>query len=478
MSLNPDLENLENQIGFPSSCGYEAIIPFNKHQYVISWLILKGIPKQKAETYSIIILGKAYGIPKYLDQILYNERNTPKTKIKKLNISNISFDPIPPPPPSDLSSQEEENWDHFDRTNPERSEGREVKNLNPSINLDLDKINTLVESITQNLVRDLLDKDLIKNKKIFLEQGVSLHNQILEAVKKKLQEGWETNKIQTKTLALEIAKETILNLAPRRIIIQHKDAEFELNPNEARHKIFETCLSYLGLGEHIYVVGPAGTGKTHTGKQIAEALNLDFLPMPQALTKYELSGYLDGSGTYRGTVFRQAIEHGGLLVMDEIDINGASAIAFANSVMANGYCAFPDKMVLAHPDLKIMACANTYGFGATQKYIGRNPLDAASLDRFRYIECDYDEQLERMIYSKSEWLDYVHKVRKALTQLNLDHIVSMRAIQRGLNDIILGKTPEQVASSIWRNLSPDTILKIQNLSGKYLGETSNLRSVA
>ena len=147
--------------------------------------------------------------------------------------------------------------------------------------------------------------------------------------------------------------------------------------------------------------------------------------------------------------------------------------------MANGYCAFPDKMITAHPNLKIMACANTYGFGATSGYIGRNPLDAASLDRFTYFDCDYDEKMEQMIFGPSNFLTYLHKCRSATRTLKLQHIISMRAIQRGMNGIRLQKSPTQICHrALWRNLEPDTISKIKNIAGEYHGENSTLRSVA
>lgn len=453
------LDSLEEKIGIPSQQGKAIEVTDENKKEIISWLIIKGVKDPRNNSNET--LGKLYEIPRYLDSAIVNQTNGSYYKNKKSNLNlglekKIIPSALPPFSPFQDSST---------------SQNSEISNQNQDQNQNL-------EPLVKSIISGILSRELFKNKEETKIQITNSNKLLLTEVENAVRKQLDLNNEIIKNAAREIAKETINNLAPRKIIIQNKktNQEIELS-NQPRHKIFEECLEYLGIGEHIYVVGPAGTGKTHTGKQIAEALNLDFLPMPQALTKYELSGYLDGSGTYRGTIFRQAIEHGGLLVMDEIDINGASAVAFANSVMANGYCAFPDKMVIAHPNLKIMACANTYGFGATQKYIGRNPLDAASLDRFRYINCDYDEQLERNLFGYSEWLTYIHKVRKAVNQLNLDHIISMRAIQRGLNDITLERTPEQVSSSLWRNLSQDTVMKIQNLSGKYLGE-EYLRRIA
>jgi hypothetical protein len=42
----------------------------------------------------------------------------------------------------------------------------------------------------------------------------------------------------------------------------------------------------------------------------------------------------------------------------------------------------------------VCAAANTYGTGADALYVGRNQLDAATLDRFYVVEMDYDRKLE------------------------------------------------------------------------------------
>ncbi len=82
---------------------------------------------------------------------------------------------------------------------------------------------------------------------------------------------------------------------------------------------------------------------------------------------------------------------------------------------------------------------------ADRQYVGRNQLDAASLDRFYVIPMDYDNELESSLYgieSKSqtvsqtpcamtvqEWVAYVQQVRKAVGTFGgaIRHIVSMRA---------------------------------------------------
>lgn len=253
---------------------------------------------------------------------------------------------------------------------------------------------------------------------------------------------------------------------PRRIDL-YKNGTVRQLPEEARHKAFDIGLQWLNIGQHLYIVGPAGTGKTHLFKQWGQALGKKVWLVGQALSKYDISGFKGPTGEYFGTIVRDALEQGGLLCIDEGDMWAAAALGFLNAPLANGWCAFPDKTIEVHPDFQCIIAANTFGRGATQEYIGRNPLDAASIDRFAYIIVDYDEDLERNLYGNGPWTQYVQRVRKAIGELKLQHIVSMRATDRLNKAINASMDPGQALfSSIWRGLSSDTVAKIKSLAGE------------
>jgi len=258
-------------------------------------------------------------------------------------------------------------------------------------------------------------------------------------------------------------------MIPRRLEIRVEGRETKTLPTEARHQVFDETLTILLSGEHVYMVGEAGTGKTHMFRQLGEALGQEVTILGQTLTKYEFSGHLGPDGQYVTTLLRKAVEEGHLLAIDEIDISAAAAIAFLNSLTANRFIAFPDRMVEAHPDFKVIAAANTFGFGATTQYVGRNPLDAASLDRFTYVECHYDEDLERQLYGDTPWTSYVHRVRAAQQKLEIKHIISMRAIDRGRKLLAAGLDVEKVCQmALWRNLPKDQISRITNVAGTFV----------
>lgn len=152
-------------------------------------------------------------------------------------------------------------------------------------------------------------------------------------------------------------------------------------------------------------------------------------------------------GKYHTTPFRKAFEYGGVWVADEIDAWDASAMLAANSALANGYSTFPDveTPILKHPDFRMIATANTFGSGADRVYVGRNELDAATLDRFAVVEINYDLTLEQMFSRKnSNWLNYVWQIRKKIEEKKIRHVVSSRAISMGATALEAGLKWDEV----------------------------------
>lgn len=199
-------------------------------------------------------------------------------------------------------------------------------------------------------------------------------------------------------------------------------------------------LRVVRLGHPVMLVGPAGCGKTTIGEKVANTVDLAFYITNTVADTHELMGFIDGYGKYHSTPFRNAFEKGGLWIADEIDAWEAGALLAANSALANGFATFPDSEtpIKRHPDFRMVATANTFGTGADRVYVGRNELDAASLDRFATIDVDYDLELERMFAAgQDNWLEYVWHVRKTVQEKRIRHVVSSRAIGMGaaaLND--------------------------------------------
>lgn len=245
------------------------------------------------------------------------------------------------------------------------------------------------------------------------------------------------------------------------------------------HREYPTILSIVAAKIPLMLVGPAGSGKNHTLEQIAEALNLNFYFSNAITQEYKLTGFVDANGTYQQTEFYKAFKDGGLFFFDEIDASSPDSLIVVNAALANGYFDFPNGKINAHPDFRVVAAANTFGHGADAKYIGRNQLDAATLDRFAVLEFDYDEEVERQLSYDEELYNFIIDLRRAVNRRQLRYVISMRAtinaskmMQMGVDKLTILKTV------VTKAMSKDDINSIYNELRISNGWTEQLRKVA
>lgn len=203
-----------------------------------------------------------------------------------------------------------------------------------------------------------------------------------------------------------------------------------------RHVQLDELIKISAMRLPILLVGMAGTGKTHAAEQVAEALGLEHYTMSVGAqtSKSDIIGFIHANGGYVPTLFRKAYEEGGVFLMDEIDAGNANVLIQVNAALSNGLCAFPDKMVKKHQDFVFIASANTYGTGMNRQYVGRNQLDAATLDRFTILDWIIDNTLEEQLATGpkgKDWLETVRTVRVYIEKHNIRALITPRATQKG-----------------------------------------------
>lgn len=95
--------------------------------------------------------------------------------------------------------------------------------------------------------------------------------------------------------------------------------------------------------------------------------------------------------------------------------------------------------------------------------MGRNQLDAASLDRFIFLSWEIDENLEHELANNTEWTNYVQKVRKAVAKISERVVVSPRASMIGAELLKLGISRTEVEQDVlWKGLDASRIKMIKN----------------
>jgi len=281
-------------------------------------------------------------------------------------------------------------------------------------------------------------------------------------------------------LAHEVHEKVVLALEnivqPSPTVVQIGDSPKTLDMGIQHYK-FPLLLKVAGEARIVtMLVGPAGGGKTTAGEKLAEAFGLPFYmsSVGEETSKSDLIGYMTGSGDYCPTFLRTAYEHGGVYLMDEVDAANANVLTIINALLANNIMGFPDKMVKKHKDFIFVAGGNTYGTGSNRMYVGRNQLDAATLDRFAFIEWPIDEALEASFLGISiaqkelpldfggipepqEILNHVRHYRANAEEMQIRHLVSPRATIHGYKLSLVGIGWEHIKDLVvWKGCSEET----------------------
>lgn len=188
------------------------------------------------------------------------------------------------------------------------------------------------------------------------------------------------------------------------------------------------------------LVGPAGCGKTYVAGKVAEGLGLDFYDQScsEGVSESIFTGWLlpvgkGGNFTYVTSPFVKCYEEGGVFLLDEMDAADANLLTFLNKAIANPFFYLPQRFenpkVVKHRDFVVIGAANTYGHGANSEYVGRNALDAATLDRFRAgtVTMNYSEEVETALVHHNV-LVWGRGLRSQIEKHRLRRIVSTRLL--------------------------------------------------
>ena len=241
-----------------------------------------------------------------------------------------------------------------------------------------------------------------------------------------------SNKVDKEKNDKEFAKvrsemDAIISASPKVIEVKLPDSK-ETIKVDSPHKMFELILSYVGMNLPVMLIGPAGCGKTYLTEQVSKALELAYHAHGAMLTKFDILGFKDASGKYHSTPAYEAYVNGGLHVFDELDASNPEAVvAFNGLTDGQSSYAWPNGTQARHAFYRFIACANTYGVGASAEYVGRFAQDAAVLNRFLRVYLDYDRDLERSLVD-NDIAERGWSLRDACAKLGIKHVVSTRSL--------------------------------------------------
>lgn len=201
---------------------------------------------------------------------------------------------------------------------------------------------------------------------------------------------------------------------------------------------FEIILQLAAQRKNVLLVGPSGCGKTYIAGKVAEALSLAYASQScsAGMSESMLAGWLipvgaGGKFIYVSSQFVERYEKGGVFLLDELDAADPNTMVFFNQALAQDHFFLPQRhekpRIKKHRDFICIAAANTFGNGSDMMFVGRNQLDAATLDRFRIglVTMDYSKAVESKLVHK-DVLKWGLVIREKIRVNKLRRIMSTR----------------------------------------------------
>ena len=216
-----------------------------------------------------------------------------------------------------------------------------------------------------------------------------------------------------------------------RVVVEEKATQ-KITDMGVQHAMFPKLLAMVqmrkpnGTRANVMLVGPAGSGKTTAAENVAKALKLEYSYVGATYDKVDLFGYNNGHGHYQVTEFYKRYKDGGVMLLDEMDGFDPAVGVAANAAIDGTRAAFPCGIVPKHTDNVNIAACNTFGLGANAKYVGRNRLDAATLNRFIKLDWGYDPALESIMIGDDKWTKVTQAMRKKVDDLGIEIVISPR----------------------------------------------------
>lgn len=213
-----------------------------------------------------------------------------------------------------------------------------------------------------------------------------------------------------------------------------------LDPDYLFHdRVREVIAWFMAPSDPLYVFGPTGSGKTSLIRQIAARLNYPVYEVTAhgRLEFDDLVGHLtlsDNSMRYAYGPLALAMQHGGLFLLNEMDLLDPAVAAGLNGILDGGSLCLTvngGESIPPHPMFRFIATANSNGASdESGLYQGVLRQNLAFMDRFQLCEVDYPStDAEQQILQRCA-PDLPHELRQGM----IDYACEVRRLFIGSHD--------------------------------------------
>lgn len=247
-------------------------------------------------------------------------------------------------------------------------------------------------------------------------------------------------------------------------------------PDYFRPSWFGEAFAAAKAGVDLLLTGPAGTGKSRAGRELAAALErpAHVFACKAGMRRADLfySKELEGGETVcRLAPFLAAVQEPGVVVLDEVFALDPEVLLGLNGLLESGQRSIdtPTGTVERHPENVLVLTANTAGRQESRIYRGAQAQDASTLSRVLVFRTNYEPTVETgmaraagLSAKDADWLvSQVKALREALGRAQVAHDVTPRSITQAARLIGAGLSRERAARlALLGPLEPSEIAKV------------------
>ncbi len=248
----------------------------------------------------------------------------------------------------------------------------------------------------------------------------------------------------------ELLKQIIKEIARLKKAAERSVPTDKVDPEYYPPKEFPVILDLVRTGHYVLLFGDAGCGKSLLAKQVAKALDKEFvaIPLGGGVRYKQLFGgdviLPDGSSAWKPSIFLGSIQKPTLILLDEIFGVEPDVLAGLNGLLEpNTRCIqTPGGVFKLHPECSIIATSNINGRSPSPKYTGQNKTDESLLDRFWIIHMEYDREVEKKMGERvpdgMKLVEAVWRLRDQCKSLGVEVNISTRRLNLGLKAMAQG----------------------------------------